>query len=72
MKVGDLVRSKCRTIIDVDPNESLQYIRKNTHNHDYLGIILKVHHGMWYSEACVYFPTIRSACWRDMKGLKCV
>ena len=68
MKVGDLVRTK-RGLVDIDPNESLQYIRNRMLYHAELGIILKVYHTTWYSEAFVYFPTMRSKQWQDVREL---
>ena len=68
MKVGDLVRVKHKTIFEIDNNESIDYLR-NQFSYSEMGIILKVYHTTWYSEAFVYFPTMRSKQWQDVREL---
>jgi hypothetical protein len=71
VKVGDLVRTKRGRIFNSDSNESIQCIRATICNYE-LGIVLKIYHSVWYSEACVYCPTTRLTYWRDVKELQYV
>ena len=69
MKVGDLVRVRHNVI---DHNESIDYLRNSCNNKSFyyeMGIILKLFHATWYTEAFVYCPITKSKLWHDTREL---